>query len=104
MQVRRTVPRIVARLGLALLYVWLVREAYLFMYADSCLDGGGALDSVSGLCSGARPGEGGDIGVRAPLIFWVALLGLPAAAVWGTCAVLMAALRLSTAGGENTVS
>jgi hypothetical protein len=69
------------RLLLAFSYVVIVRELYVFMYADSCVDGGGVIDS-DGLCSGPRPGEGADVGARAPFIFWLALLGVPAAGIW----------------------
>jgi hypothetical protein len=69
------------RIVLFLLYVWAVREAYTFMYADSCLDAGGALES-SGLCSGPTLAEAPDLGARAPFIFWLVVLAVPAAAVW----------------------
>ena len=84
---------VIVRLALLLTYVWLVREFYLFLYVDSCLDGGGIVSNTTGLCLDARLGEGGDIGVNATFILWVFLLGLPALVVWGAYALLSPTLR-----------
>ena len=83
------------RIGLVLLYVWLVREGYQFIYVDSCLDAGGAIGS-GGLCAGPSVDEAPDLGARAPFVFWFVLLSLPAVLVWALhCSVDSLAQRLS---------
>jgi len=72
---------VLVRVALLLLYVWAVREAYTFIYADSCLDVGGAMEAT-GFCSAPTLAEAPDLGARAPLVFWLVLLTLPAVAVW----------------------
>lgn len=71
----------IVRMALCLLYVWIVREAYLFVYADSCLDAGGALGG-NGRCSDPTLDDAPDLVARAPFVFWLVLLALPAVAVW----------------------
>ena len=77
---------------LALAYVWAVRDGYVFMYVDSCLDAGGIVNGA-GLCSGSRLVESPDLGARAPLIFWFLLLGFSALLTWAAYRLLVAFVR-----------
>ena len=79
----------------AAITIWavLTYELHGFLFADRCMDLGGAIDSVSGACVGSQyPVD------SLPLRAWVFVAGLPAALVIVVVFVVLRAGRKRTSG------